>query len=229
MPRGTAPLPRLHAVTDDDVLARPDFTIRARAVLAAGGGRVALHLRGRGASGARLFELAAQLRPTALAAGALLFANDRVDLALAAELDGVHLGRASLPPGVARGMLPPGSWVGVSVHDGAGARAAAPDADYLVVGTVFATLSHPGRMGAGPELLSRVQAATSIPLLAIGGITPERVAEVVAAGAGGVAVVSGIWGAADPGAAVLGYLRNLPEGAAAEMPRAGLVRVGKHR
>ena len=103
----------------------------------------------------------------------------------------------------------------------------AGDADYLVVGTVFATPSHPGRMGAGPELLARVQAATSIPLLAIGGITPERVAEVVAAGASGVAVLSGIWGAAEPGAAVLGYLRSLPEGAAAEMPRAGRGRVGK--
>jgi thiamine-phosphate pyrophosphorylase len=227
VPRGTAPLPRLHAVTDDDVLARPDFIERARAALAAGGGRFALHLRGRRTTGARLYGLAALLCSEAREAGALLLANDRVDVARAANLDGVHLGRAGLPPVVARGLLPAGSWIGASVHDESGARAVAGDADYLVVGTVFASLTHPGRMGAGPELVARVQAATTIPVLAIGGITPERVAEVVAAGASGVAVLSGIWGAAEPGAAVRGYLRSLPEGAAAEMPRAGPGRVGK--
>jgi thiamine-phosphate pyrophosphorylase len=227
VPRGTAPLPRLHAVTDDDVLARPDFIDRARAALAAGGGRLALHLRGRATTGARLYELAVLLRSEARAAGALLLANDRVDVARAADLDGVHLGRAALPPAVARRLLPPGCWVGASVHDESGARAVAGDVDYLMVGTVFATPTHPGRMGAGPELVARVQAATPIPMLGIGGITPERVAEVVAAGASGVAVLSGIWGAVESGAAVRGYLRSLPEGAAAEMPRAGRGRVGK--
>ena len=215
------PLPRLHAVTDDGVLARPDFPERARAVMAAGRGRVAIHLRGRGTAAARLYELAASLREASAAEGALLLANDRVDLARAAGLDGVHLPARALPPAVARGLLPVGgAWVGVSVHDVAGARAAAPDADYLVVGTVFATPSHPGRTGAGPGMVARVHAAVSLPLLAIGGVTPERVPELLGAGASGVAVSSGIWGAADPGAAVHEFLRSLPEGAAAA-PRKG--------
>ena len=91
-----------------------------------------------------------------------------------------------------------------------------------MVGTVFATSSHPGRSAAGPELVARVHAATSLPLLAIGGVTPERVPEVVAAGASGVAVLSGIWGAPDPGAAVTEFLRHLSDGAAAEAPRSAL-------
>jgi thiamine-phosphate diphosphorylase len=219
VPRDSRPLPRLHAVTDDALLGRPDFPELARSVLTAGRERVALQLRGRGTSGARLYELAAALRPAARAVGALLLVNDRVDVARVVDLDGVHLASQSLPPVVARQLLPPERWVGLSVHDPVGARAAAEHADYLVVGTVFATPSHPGRTGAGPELVARVRAAASLPLLAIGGIGPERVPEVVAAGASGVAVLSGIWGAPDPGAAVTEYLRRLPEGAAAEAPR----------
>jgi thiazole tautomerase (transcriptional regulator TenI) len=82
--------------------------------------------------------------------------------------------------------------------------------DYLVVGTVFATSSHAGRAAGGVALVGRAAAAAgSTPVLAIGGITPERVAEVLEAGARGVAVVSGVWGAADPGMAVRGYLESL--------------------
>ena len=222
MPRDIPPLPRLHAVTDDVLLGRSDFPELARVVMAAGRERFALHLRGRGTSGARLYELAAALRPAARALGALLLVNDRVDVARVADLDGVHLAAHSLPPAVARGLLPPERWVGMSVHDPAAARAAAEHVDYLVVGTVFATPTHPGRTGAGPEVVARVRAVTSLPLLAIGGIGPERVPEVVAAGASGVAVLSGIWGAPDPGAAVTEFLRHLPDGAAAEAPRSAL-------
>ncbi len=212
------PLPPLHAVTDDEVLGRPDFTELARSVLAAGGERLALHLRGPGASAARLHELSTALRVAAREVGALLFVNDRVDLARLAGLDGVHLGRRSLPPEVARQLLPQGRWVGVSVHGDVAARAAARSADYLVVGTVFATRSHPGRAGAGPELVTLVRTVTSLPVFAIGGVTEGRVAELLAAGAQGVAVSSGIWGAPDPRAAVLDYLFHLPPGAAASSP-----------
>ncbi len=208
-------LPRLHAVTDDRLLARADFGELARRVLAAGGGWLALHLRGRATSGARLYELATGLRTHATAAGALVLANDRVDVACAAELDGVHLGWASLPPDLARKLLPAERWVGLSVHDIERAQAAAEHVDYLVVGTVFATSSHPDRPGAGPEVVARVHAAASLPLLAVGGVTPERVPEVLAAGACGVAVLSGIWGASDPATAVEAYLRQLPAGFAA--------------
>lgn len=202
-------LPRLHVVTDDRVLARTDFAARAAAVLDAGGAGVALHLRGPATSGARLYELAAALRARATEAGAVLLANDRVDLALAAALDGVHLRGRSLAPQIARRLLPDGAWLGTSVHSPDGARAAAESVDYLVVGTVFATPSHPGRAGSGPAVLALVLAVVGLPLLAIGGVTPERVREVRAEGAHGVAVLSGIWDADDPAAAVAGYLERL--------------------
>jgi thiamine-phosphate pyrophosphorylase len=204
-------LPRLHVVTDDGVLARPDFADRARAVLAAGGGRLALHLRGPGTAGARMYELARLLRDPAAAAGATLLANDRIDLALAADLDGVHLRERSLTPAVARRLLPAGRLVGLSVHGEAAVHAAERQVDYLVVGTVFATPSHPGRTPGGLELVERASAAAHGPVLAIGGITPGRVEQVRAAGAHGVAVIGGVWGAADPAEAVAGYLQGLYE------------------
>jgi thiamine-phosphate pyrophosphorylase len=215
------PLPRLHAVTDDTLLARADFTALARRVLEAGGGRVALHLRGRATAGARLYALAMELREEARRVGGLLVVNDRIDVALVAELDGVHLGRASLPAALVRRLLPGGRWVGASVHGADVARAVSRDADYLVLGTVFATASHPDRRGAGTELVARVRAATSLPLLAIGGVTPIGVSEVLEAGADGVAALSGIWRARDPGAAVLEYLGRLPEGAPVRSPASG--------
>jgi thiamine-phosphate diphosphorylase len=202
-------LPRLHVVTDDEVLARDDFTARARDVFAAGDWRVALHLRGPGTPGARLYQLAAELVWASRDAGSLLLVNDRIDVALAAEADGVHLRERSLPPAEARRLLPAGRLVGASVHHEDDARARAPDVDYLVAGTVFASPSHPGRKGSGPALLVRVGAVVGVPVLAIGGITPERVAEVRAAGAYGVAVLSGVWGADEPAWAVAGYLERL--------------------
>lgn len=202
-------IPPLHVVTDDDVVARPDFVAVARAVLAAGGRRLALHLRAPAAPAARLFALAAELLESARAAGARVLANDRVDLALAAGLDGVHLRERSLPPDVVRTLLPPPALLGCSVHDEAGARSAFPHVDYLVVGTIFATASHPGRAPRGPELVRRLAAVVPAPLVAIGGITPERVPELRASGAVGVAVVSGVWGRGDPGEAVRGYLEVL--------------------
>ena len=202
-------LPPLHAVTDDSLLARADFPELARAVLDAGGQGVALHLRGRCTSGALLHELSVGLHEPARSAGALLLVNDRVDVALVAGLDGVHLGGLSLPAAVARRLLPEGCRVGVSVHDPEGAGAASGEADYLMVGTVFATPSHPGRTGSGPEGVARVRAAVGVPLLAIGGVTPERVPVLLAAGAHGVATVRGIWAAARPAAAVAQYLAVL--------------------
>jgi thiamine-phosphate diphosphorylase len=196
-------------VTDDAVLARPDFAAAAGAVLAAGGARLALHLRGPGTPGARMYDLALRLRAPARDAGATLLANDRIDVALAADLDGVHLRERSLAPEVARRLLRPGRLVGLSVHGDRAASAAGPDADYLVVGTVFATSSHAGRAPGGVDLVRRASAAAARPVLAIGGVTPERVEELRRAGAYGVAVIGGVWGAADPAEAVAGYLDRL--------------------
>lgn len=225
MTRGR-PLPRLHVVTDDQRLARPDFAERARAVLAAGGERVALHLRGHRTTGARMYALAVALRAEARARGALLIANDRVDVACAADLDGAHLSRGSIPAAAARRQLGD-RWLGASVHGVEAARAATGEVDYLVVGALFATSSHPGRPAAGPGIVARVAAAVPVPLIAIGGVKAARVGDALAAGAAGVAVLSGVWDAADPGPEVIEYLRRLPEGPAAAGPRRRAVGAGR--
>lgn len=197
-------VPPLHVVTDDATLAASGFEARARDVLAAGGAGVALHLRGPATGGRRLWELAVALREAASGAGALLLANDRVDVARACDLDGVQLGGRSLPVSVARKLLSPGALVGASVHGADEAVGSA--ADFLVVGTIFPTPSHPGREGAGPRRVTGVRERTRLPVLAIGGVTPDRAREAVSAGAWGVAVVRGVWSADDPVAAAGEYL-----------------------
>ncbi|RMH13254.1 MAG: thiamine phosphate synthase [Gemmatimonadetes bacterium] len=200
-------LPPLHVVTDESVLAAEGFAARARAVLEAGGGALALHLRAHRLGGRRHYELAARLAPEAAAAGAELIVNDRLDVALALGL-GVHLAERSLPPAAVAALEPGPAFFGASVHGATRAReAAAAGARYLIVGTIYATGSHPGREPAGPVLLERVAAeAAGVPLVAIGGVTPARVAEVARAGAAGVAVRAGVWHAGDPAAAVEAYL-----------------------
>lgn len=188
-------LPRLHVITDDGVLADPEFAARAREALVAGGSRLAFHLRGPGTASRRLHGLARELREAAREAGSLLLVNDRVDVCLAAELDGAHLPERGLPVEAARALLGPDAWLGASVHGPeAAVRARAASADFLVVGTVFATPSHPGREPAGLEILREVAAGVDAPLVAIGGVTPGRVARVVEAGGHGVAVLRGVWG-----------------------------------
>ncbi|MFQ5538472.1 MAG: thiamine phosphate synthase [Gemmatimonadota bacterium] len=222
---GPFALPRLHVVTDDNVLARRSFVDAAAAALEAGGGEVALHLRGPGTGGGALLELASELRR--LAAGEsvpFLAVNDRVDVALAARMRPlwVHLGARSLPPGVARRLLeahggPVPVVVGASTHSASEAREAFREgADYIFFGSVFETASHPGRKPVGLDGLAEAVAAIrpmgpeeSQPVVAIGGMTPERVASVLAAGARGVAVVTGVWNAPDPAGAVREYLEAL--------------------
>jgi thiamine-phosphate pyrophosphorylase len=204
-------LPRLHAVTDDAVLARPDFPARAREVLERGGGGVALHLRGPRVGGRLLHDLAAALVPAARASGALLLVNDRVDVALAAGADGVQLGRRSLLPADARLLLGDGPLVGVSVGTRAEVwDAAQGGADFVLAGSVYATASHPGRMAMGPERLAEL-AVLGVPLVAIGGVTPGRVDAVRAAGAYGVAAIRAVWDADDPAEAVSRFLEALSD------------------
>lgn len=168
-------------------------------------GRIAVHLRAPDLPGGALQAAAARFR--AAYPHLPLWINDRVDVAAAVGADGVQLGQGSLAVDEARACLPPSVTVGASVHDVAEATAGrVADADLLVVGTVYASASHPGRPGAGPALLERIARVDGRPLVAIGGVTPARVAEVRAAGAWGVAVQRGVWEAPDPLAAVDAYL-----------------------
>lgn len=204
-------LARLHVVTDSAVLAGSDFQGRAEAMLRTGGARVALHVRGPATTGRALHEHVRALLSTAHASGARLFVNDRVDVALAADDVGVHLGARSLPVRDTRALVGPNRTVGVSVHDaGEAERAESEGANFAFVGNVFATASHPGRPGIGTAELGRICArAPGLPVMAIGGVRPEHVPALVAAGALGVAVLGGAWSRPDAGAAVEEYLDAL--------------------
>jgi thiazole tautomerase (transcriptional regulator TenI) len=193
-------------VTDDAVVARGDFAERAGEVLAAGGADVALHLRAPHASGRRMHELAVRLMEIARAAGSLLVVNDRVDVAMAAGIGAIQLGARSLTIADARRIAGDGARIGASVHAVDEAReAVAAGADWLVAGTIFASTSHPERNAAGVGLIEEM-AMLGVPVIAIGGMTPERAGEVRRAGAAGFAAIRGVWDAPSPGDAVRRYL-----------------------
>lgn len=198
------PLPRVHAVTDARVLALDDLGVRAAAIAAAGSG-VALHARDRSAGGARLASVARRFLALARPPEAAVFVNGRPDIAGAVSAQGVQLGAHDLTPAEARASFPVG-WVGRSVHSLEEAeRAVEEGADFLLVGTIFPSSSHPGLPGAGPGLV-RDTARLGPPVIAIGGIDGERAARMREAGAYGVAAIGALWHAADPAAAALALL-----------------------
>jgi thiamine-phosphate pyrophosphorylase len=152
--------------------------------------------------------LARALRIVTARHGALLFVNDRVDVALAADADGVHLPARGLPPSLARQLLGPGRSIGASCHDTAElARAAAEGADYALLAPVFDV---PGKGPAlGVEGFARLAAGVALPVYALGGITDAHVPALLQAGARGVSVIRYVLGAADPGRHVESLLAQL--------------------
>ncbi len=206
-------IPTLHIITDDEVLSRDGFVSRACGVLEAGGGDSVFHLRGPRTTGKVLYSLARALLGPAENCGGRLLANDRVDLALALDLPGVHLGQRSIPPEVARCILGPHRLLGLSVHGVDEAREGlGGSVDFFLAGAVFPSPSHPEGAPGGTDRIMEICGVSRVPLLAIGGITPKRVGEVLAAGAHGVAVRGGIWDAGDPTAATRVYLEELEKG-----------------
>ena len=133
---------------------------------------------------------------------AKLVVNERADVALAAGSQGVHLGEEGLPVRSARKILGDGPLIGRSVHSiEAAVQADSDGADYLIVGTMYASRSHPGEQPAGPELLRNISGKCQLPLIGIGGVTPDNAVELIEAGASGVAVITNILAADDPRAA----------------------------
>jgi len=198
------PLSRVHAFTDGSVLAADDFGIRAAAI-AAGGPAVALHARHPRGTGAELALSARRLVSLARPPEAAVFISGRADIAAAVGGHGVQLGTSDLMPADARRILPRG-WIGRSVHTVEEAAAAvAEGADFLVVGSIYRTATHPEREPTGPELVTKA-ARLGVPVIAIGGVTTERVAELKEAGAYGVAAIRSLWQAADPAAATIAML-----------------------
>lgn len=193
------PLPRLHAITDDAVLADADVGIGAAAI-AAIGPAAALHVRGKQSSGAMLAKSAARFVSLASPAEAAVIVNGRPELARAVGAHGVQLGAGDLTVGDARRVLG-GGWVGRSVHGLDEARAAIDEgADYLLLGSIFETPSHRDHTPLGLGQLTAV-AKLGRPVIAIGGITPENAGSVRDAGAWGVAAIRALWQVKDPYAA----------------------------
>jgi thiamine-phosphate pyrophosphorylase len=186
-------VPRLILVTDRRATGGRDLLEVVAAALDAG--LPAVQLRDKDLPGRPLLALAERLRAATARTGALLFVNDRVDVAIAVGADGVHLGHGALPAAVARRLLPRGAGVGVSIH---APGEATEDADFAFFGPVWDT---PGKTAAGPARLAEAVAAAAVPVLAVGGVTAERVPAVHAAGAAGVAVIRAILAADDPAAA----------------------------
>ncbi|OFW32438.1 MAG: thiamine-phosphate diphosphorylase [Candidatus Aquicultor primus] len=164
----------------------------------AGGARI-IQYREKSASSRVMLETAMRLRAITAASGALLIINDRVDIALAVNADGVHLGQDDMPCRTARELMGDGYIIGISATNFAEAiEAAHVGADYIGLGPIYPTMSKDDAAPAmGIEGLVKVVAAVSVPVVAIGGLTSDNIGGVIAAGADGIATISAIAGAAD--------------------------------
>jgi thiamine-phosphate pyrophosphorylase len=220
------PQPCLCLVTDLGVLLpQKDAELVSRVAEAVAGGVDLVQLREKDLRGGKLLELAQELK-RAIAGRALLVINERADVAAACNAAGVQLGEEALPVAAARHILGPGALIGRSVHSQAGAeQAVAQGADFLIAGTMYATSSHPGLPPAGPELVRRIARTCPIPIIGIGGIHAGNAAQVMRAGASGVAVITSILAVPQPGEAARRLKQVLVEAwsdagrlAAAEIP-----------
>jgi thiamine-phosphate pyrophosphorylase len=199
-------IPPLHVVTDDEVTGRGGFLAAAARVMEAGREEVVIHLRAPRASGGRLWEMGVALRDAADRHRSRLVVNDRADVAVAIGADGVQAGARGMRAADARRVIGAARWLGVSIHSAEEGRAALEGApDFLVAGTIWETPSHPGRPGAGVGRIREI-AALGVPVIAIGGVTAGRAAAARDAGAAGIAVLRGVWDAADPASAAMEYL-----------------------
>jgi thiamine-phosphate pyrophosphorylase len=175
------------------------------------GGANIVQLREKELPAGELFSLGVRLREVTRGR-ALLLINDRVDVAQACGADGVQLPEDGLPTSITRWVLGRHALVGRSVHSVEAAVQAERDgADLIQLGTIFATTSKPDAAPAGLELVQEVAKVISIPLLAIGGIRPENVAEVIKAGASGAAVISSICRADHPKVAAEALVQAMAE------------------
>jgi len=165
---------------------------------------------GRALDDSQRLQQARRLRELCSRHGALFIVNDRIDIALAVQADGVHLGQGDLPPAVARQLLGPEALIGRSTHALEQLQqAVAEGCDYVGVGPVNATPTKPGRAPVGLDYVRQAASASPIPFFAIGGIEATNVAAVQAAGGQRVAVVRAITAAGDPGAATRALLQAL--------------------
>ncbi len=195
----------LYVITDEALAGGLSHSEIARRAVA--GGADVIQLRDKVLGGQELVRIGREIRAITKPAGALFLVNDRLDVALACEADGVHLGQRDIGPGIARQFAPPGFIIGVSVGSVEEAlRAETEGSDYVALSPVFGT---PSKADAGPGhglgRLRKIRDAVKIPVLAIGGIGPGNARDVIRAGADGIAVISAVVSAPD----ITGAARNL--------------------
>lgn len=176
-------VPVIHVITPE---ALPTFK-EASETMRALGKLGALHIRSRSATAKQIYDLAAQLAPLQDSTGCMLVINERVDVAMAVGAQGVQLPANSFEPEDVR-QIAPRLLIGLSVHH-AGQRSTP---NWLLLGNIFPTQSHPGRLGIGLDPIRQLARSTKTPVIAIGGIKPEHLPELLGAGARGVAILSGV-------------------------------------
>ena len=201
-------LPRLYVILDAALLTVPE-TECARQLVDAG--VRLLQYRNKTASASDLLESSKRLSAELIPGGVTFIVNDRADVAVLAGASGVHVGQEDLDVEAARSLVGAEKLIGISTHSRAQfEQAAATSADYIAVGPIFSTFtkSNPDPV-VGAEFIRQVRPLTGKPIVAIGGITLERAAEVVQAGADSIAVISDILRAPRPGARAHQYLEVL--------------------
>ena len=200
----------LYLITDRRQVPGGDLVGAVHAALQ--GGVKAVQLREKDLSARELLPLARELRKLTREFGAKLLINDRIDVALAAEADGVHLGGHSLPVAAARALLGPQRLIGVSTHHRAEILFAARDgADFVTFGPVWFTPSKaPYGAPVGLDALRQACADAPLPVFALGGVVATRIPELIAAGCCRAACIGAVLAAPSPECAARALLRLLP-------------------
>lgn len=203
----------LYAITPTTLCLDPVRLLKDSEAALRGGARL-LQYRDKTHDEARRLSSARALRALCVRYGARLIVNDDVDLALRADAHGVHLGLDDLPLHEARARLGPARWIGVTCQDSLSRARAASEggADYLALGAFFISRTKPDARHATLDLLRAVRVESSLPICAIGGITPDNGAPLVQAGADLLAAVDGVFGAPDIEAAARAYTRLFDAG-----------------
>lgn len=201
---------RLYLVTDRSKFSDNNSFLNSVAASLKGGTQI-VQLREKNASAREFMELGKAVRDLCAHYGAIFIINDRVDIALAIEAGGVHLGQDDIDLASARKILGNDAIIGLSTHcPEQGAAAVEVGADYIGVGPVFTTPTKPGRKAVGLEYVEWAAKNVSIPWFAIGGIDTENVQEVINAGASRIAVVRAVINADKPEDAASKFLSVLP-------------------
>lgn len=201
----------LYLIADVDGARGGDLVAITRAALA--GGATLVQLRAKSMHGGAMVDLARALLAETRAAGRRLIVNDRVDVCLAAGADGVHVGQDDIAPADARAMLGPDRILGLTASSPAELRRFdAAIVDYVGIGPAYPTASKDTpKPVLGPDGVGRLARTLPCPAVGIGGIGSGRAAPVIAAGAGGVAVIGALCGAADPAAAARQLIDEINE------------------